>query len=173
MCWAWSDVSAQRVTFDDVAKRIEAKVEPATAKRGETVKWKLTIELAEGWHTYPTKQLDPKHDSYVNKIRFANTAAVVFVDDVKEPDLKVRIEEDAKLGEVEGIGVWERPLVVRPNAKPGKVKISVPVTVQVCDKTGCLPPKKLNVDVELTISDAPAVAVEQKYLKEVEAAQKK
>jgi hypothetical protein len=164
---------AQRVTFDDVVKKIEAKVEPVKAKRGETVQWTLSLELTDGWHTYPTKQPDPKHSSFVNKMKFENSAAAVFVGELKEPDAMLRIEDGAKLAEIEGFPVWERAVVVRPDATPGKVKLAVPVSIQVCDKTACLPPKKVTVEVELTISDAPPVAVDAKYQKEVEAAGKK
>src|SRR5947208_8581845 len=93
---------AQGVKFDDVVKKIEAKVEPTTVKRGETVKWTLSLELMDGWRTYPTKQVDPKHDTFVNKIKFENSAVAVFVGELKEPEAKLRDEDGAKLAEIEG-----------------------------------------------------------------------
>lgn len=166
-------VQAQGTSFEDVAKRIEARVSPGAVKRGEAVKWTLTLELAPGWHSYPTKQPDAKHESFVNKIKFANTDQVVFVGAIKEPKITERIEDGALLAEVEGTATWERMLVVRPDAKPGKVKLAIPVTIQVCDKNTCLPPKKIVVEVVLSISDGPAVAVDPKYQKDVDAAGKK
>ena len=70
---------AQNQSFKDVVKKVEAKIEPVSAKRGETVKWTLTVELIEGWHTYPTTQVDPNASSYVNKFKFPRDDNVVFV----------------------------------------------------------------------------------------------
>jgi DsbC/DsbD-like thiol-disulfide interchange protein len=163
-----SPAFAQKVNFDDVVMSITAKAEPATAKRGETVKWTLQIELADGWHSYPTKQPDERNDSFVNKIAFPKPGDIVFVGELKEPPAKVRVESDgSKISEVEGKPAWMRPFVVNPKAKPGKTTISVPVTISVCDKNMCLPPKKITVDVELTITDAAPVKVDPKYEKEI------
>ena len=163
-----SPAFGQKVTFDDVVTSITAKAEPATVKRGETVKWKLQITLAEGWHSYPTKQPDERSDSFVNKIAFPKPGDVVFVGELKEPPAKVHTESDgSKVSEVEGQPVWERAFVVHPNAKPGKLTISVPVTISVCDKTTCLVPKKVMVDVVLTVSDAAPVKIDPKYEKEI------
>jgi DsbC/DsbD-like thiol-disulfide interchange protein len=164
---------ARAQPFQDVVKKVEAKIEPKTAKRGAAVKWTLTIELADGWHTYPTKQPAAQHEAYVNKLKFENSASAVFVGELKEPEAKFVNEDGAMLAMFEGTPAWERTLVVRPDAKPGKIKITVPVVILVCNANGCLPPKKVNVEVELTISDAPAVAIDAKYQKEVDAAGKK
>ena len=159
--------SAQNLGFKDVVKRVEAKFEPATAKRGEVVKWKLTIELIEGWHTYPTTQADPGASSYVNKIKFPTGLSAAFVDVLKEPKGITKTESDAKVVMVEGVGEWERIVVIRPDAKPGKMKVSVPVRILACADR-CLPPQTINVEAEVTISDAEAVPVDPKYQKELE-----
>src|SRR5689334_22199954 len=66
-------------SFDKVVKKVEATFEPATAKRGETITWKLTVEVADGWHTYPTKQTDPAAQTNVNKITPPTVGSAVFV----------------------------------------------------------------------------------------------
>src|SRR5690242_14442226 len=76
---------AQNQSFNDVVKKVSAKIEPATAKRGEAVTWTFTIELADGWHTYPTQQADPKADSYTNRIKFPREHGLVFVGELEEP----------------------------------------------------------------------------------------
>src|SRR4051812_35701632 len=75
-------VAAQgRGNFDDVVKRDEATVTPVTAKRGETVTWRLTVEIeALGWHTYPTKQPEANAKSYVNKITPKAGGPLAFVE---------------------------------------------------------------------------------------------
>src|SRR5437764_12764340 len=80
-----SPAFAQRVTFDDVVTSVTAKAAPATVKRGETVKWTLRLEIADGWHTYPTTQADERSESFVNKIAFPKPGDVVFVGALPEP----------------------------------------------------------------------------------------
>jgi hypothetical protein len=158
---------AQNQSFNDVVKKVEAKFEPATAKRGQAVTWKLTIELIDGWHTYPTRQADPDADSYVNKFKFPAGLAAAFVGDLKEPKGATRNEAGVKINMIDGSGTWERTAVIRPDAQPGKLKIKVPVRIMACADR-CLPPQTVNVEAEITISDAPAVAVDPKYQKELE-----
>jgi DsbC/DsbD-like thiol-disulfide interchange protein len=167
LAFAVSFASAQNQSFDDVVKKVEAKLEPAAARRGQAVAWKLTIELIDGWHTYPTRQADPDADSYVNKIKFPAGLDAVFVGYLKEPKGTTRNESGVKINMIEGSGTWERTLLIRPDAKPGKLKIKVPVRIMACADR-CLPPQTVNVEAEITISDAPAVAVDPKYQKDLE-----
>jgi thiol:disulfide interchange protein len=160
--------------FDDVAK-VKVTLEPATAQRGQTVFLKISMELASGWHTYPTVQTDPEAEVYVNKFEFPNTKDIVFVGTLENPPGFVTKIEPAlgikDLHQYEGKVVWQRPLVVRPDATPGKTKLTIPLTnVQVCDESHCLPPPKLAPEVELTITDKPPLEVEARYREEVQKA---
>jgi thiol:disulfide interchange protein DsbD len=153
--------------FDAVVSKLEARFEPATARRGETVTWKMTIDIAPGWHTYPTQQPEAAASSYVNKITAPKSGDVVFVGSVVEPPNPVKkpVKEEGikELHYYEGSAVWEYKAVVSPNATPGEKTITVPVTVLVCDDSGCLPPKKRSLSAKLTVSDAPPVPVDPKY----------
>jgi thiol:disulfide interchange protein DsbD len=160
--------------FNDVAK-VQVSLEPTTAARGQTVKLKIEMELASGWHTYPVMQPDPQASEYVNKFDFPNTRDVVFVGSVQDPPGFVTKAEPVlninAMHQYEGKVVWERPLVVRPDAPPGKTKVKVPLTaVQVCDESHCLPPPKLEPEVELTITDAPPKEIEPQYREQVQKA---
>jgi DsbC/DsbD-like thiol-disulfide interchange protein len=161
---------AQPLAFKDVVKRVEAKLEPATAKRGETVKWVLTIELIPEWHTYPTKQKDADFISFTNKYKFPKSADIVFAGDLREPKPGVQKEKEAELLVLEGKVVIEHDLVVSPNLKPGKYSIKIPVRIAVCNKETCLKPEDMTLETIITVSDAPPVAVDPKYQKELEAA---
>src|SRR5438128_6294810 len=115
-------------TFENVVRKVEAKFEPATAKRGETITWKLTVELAPGWHTYPVNRLpkDGKFQQYT-EIKFPSSPDVYFVGRVTDPSY--RTEKQEVIGEVrvvEGTAVWGRPVVVSPKATPGRKTITVP-----------------------------------------------
>src|SRR5262245_21656471 len=93
---------AQHQGLHDVVKKVSAKIEPATVKRGEAVTWTLTIEVIDGWHTYPTQQVDPKAGSYTNRIKFPRENGLVFVGELTEPATVEKTEEDAKVAMVEG-----------------------------------------------------------------------
>jgi len=159
--------AAQNLTFQDVVKKVQAHVEPAVVKRGAAVNWTLTVDIADGWHTYPTRQNDPKASSYVNRIKFAEQSGAVFVGDLKEPVGTDKDEDGSKVTMIEGTATWERTIVIRPDAKPGKVRIKVPATILACADR-CLPPKTVTTEIELTISDDPPVAVDPKYQKALE-----
>jgi DsbC/DsbD-like thiol-disulfide interchange protein len=168
---AAAPAAAQNQGFNDVVKKVSAKVEPASAKRGEAVAWMLTVELADGWHTYPTTQADPKAESYTNRIKFPKENGLVFVGELEEPKTVEKTEDGSKVAMIEGAGTWKRTLVISPEAKPGKVTVKVPITILACADR-CLPPQKVYAEVELTISDAPAVPVDPKYKNELTAPSK-
>src|SRR5687767_15507199 len=52
--------------FEKAVKKIEGKFTPAEAKPGETVTFTLTVELNDGYHTYPTAQPDKLAAGLVN-----------------------------------------------------------------------------------------------------------
>ena len=162
---------AQNQSFNDVVKKVSAKIEPATAKRGEAVTWTLTVEVIDGWHTYPTQQVDPKADSYTNRIKFPRENGLVFVGELTEPATLEKAQDDVRVAMVEGTGVWKRTVVISPDAKPGKVTVKVPVTILACADR-CLPPQTVATEVTLTISDDAPVAVDPKYKKELAAPKK-
>src|SRR5689334_13822810 len=85
LAWqAWDAAPAAAETFNQVVPKISATIEPATAKRGETVTWKLTVEIIPGWWTYPLRQVDP-NTSNTTTITFPDTTALVPVGDFVEP----------------------------------------------------------------------------------------
>jgi thiol:disulfide interchange protein DsbD len=154
--------------FDDVAK-LSVSVEPSTVVRGQTATLRLTVELAPGYHTYPTVQPDPEAASNNNIFKFENTPSYVFVGELHDPpgfdshpDADLGIKE---LREYKGKVTWERKFVVRPDAEPGKTQV-VWTVVQVasCNERGCLNSGKRNLSADLTITDAPPQPVDPQYL---------
>ncbi|HEY1379922.1 MAG TPA: cytochrome c biogenesis protein CcdA [Gemmataceae bacterium] len=147
--------------FENVVKKVEAAVEPATARRGETVTWKLTIELAPGWHTYPTAQPDAEAKTFVNKITPPKGSPLTFVGPVTEPPDPTKTAEPAlgikELHQYEGRAVWEQKAQVAADAKPGEATVEVTVTVLACDAKGCLPRQKITTKAKLTVSNDPPV----------------
>src|SRR6476469_7263351 len=71
--------------YDKAVKKVEAKFSPAEAKPGQTVTFTVTIELADGYHTYPTVQTDKQAAAMVNTILFPKPDAVIFVGKTEDP----------------------------------------------------------------------------------------
>jgi thiol:disulfide interchange protein DsbD len=159
---------------DEVVTRAEAKLTPTTAKRGETITWSFTVELIPDWHTYPTRQPDPKADSYTSKVKPPKPGDVIFVGLPQDPpNPKTKAEPVLEIKELryyENSATWELKAVVSPNASPGPKKVAVPFTFQVCDEQGCLAPQTNAKELALTVSDEPAVPIDPKYADDVKKA---
>jgi hypothetical protein len=153
-------------------KTVEATVEPTEAKPGQTVTLKITVELAGGFHTYPTRQSDKNASSMVNKIAFPDVAGLIFVGEVIDPtNPETKAEPELGIKELKtysGTIVYERKAVVSPKANSGEqvVKLKA-VRLTVCDATNCYPPKTLTPQARFKVLDGPAVPVEKAYQDEV------
>ena len=157
----------------DAIKKIEATFEPAQAKPGQTVTLKLTVQLADGYFTYPLVQPAPEAKFSVNSVKFPTDGPVVFVGETLEPDgPKAKKAEDHEYLIYPGGGTWARPAVVRPAAKAGDAPVKVRFRVMVCDEDRCFPPKNLDLEATLKVLDAAPVPVEARYKEEVEKAGK-
>jgi hypothetical protein len=158
--------------YEKAVKKVEGRFTPAEAKPGQTVTFTLTVELNEGYHTYPTVQPDKMAVGSVNVIKFPDPGAVIFVgatEDPKnflakeEPDLGVK-----ELRYVAGTAVFARKAVVSPKAKAGEAKVKLAsFSLSVCDKTNCFAPKTVPVEATLKVLDGPAVEVDKLYADEV------
>ena len=164
----------------DAVKKVEAVFEPADAKPGQTVTLKITVALADGYHTYPVLQPADEAKFSANKITFPADGPVVYVGDIVDPvGAKTKVIDDPVAKEkydllyYPGGGTWVRKAVVLPTAKAGAIGSKVKVKLLVCDADNCFPPKTVEVEAKLKVLDGPAVAVEKKYLAEVEKAGKK
>jgi len=158
----------------DAITKVEAFFEPAQAKRGQTVTLKITVQLADGYHTYPVVQRTPEAKYSVNKITFPAADAVVFVGETIDPvEPKVKKGEDHEYLVYPGGGTWVRKAVVRPTGKPGEAAVKVQLRLMVCDENRCFPPKTVDLEAKLKVLDESAVPVEAKYKAEVEKAEKK
>ncbi|HXG12885.1 MAG TPA: cytochrome c biogenesis protein CcdA [Gemmataceae bacterium] len=160
-------VKPPRARFQEAVPRIEAAFEPSTARRGQTIQWKLTVDLAPGWHTYTALQVDDNARSQAARFKFPAPGAVVFVGELTEPPFQTKAEPEANIKEIRYLEhsplVWERPAVVSSTAPPGPTVVKVGVRLVVCNESGCLPPQDLEFDIPLTISDEPPVPVEDRY----------
>jgi thiol:disulfide interchange protein DsbD len=148
-------------------------VEPAQARRGQTVLWTLSLDIIPGWYTYPTRQTTAEAASSVTTFTFPPPGDITFVGLLKEPEPHTKTVEGLAAAPVpvqilDGKVVFQRPLVVSPKAEPGEKKIQVRTEVIVCNAQGqCLVPTKLDFIVPLTVTADPPVAVDTQYLKDL------
>jgi hypothetical protein len=165
---------AQAGKVNDAIQKVEAAFEPAEAKAGQTVTLKITVKLADGYHTYPLVQQAPEAKYSTNTITFPKDGPVVFVGETIDPiDAKAKKVDDYELLVCNGGGTWIRKAVVPPSAKAGEATAKVKFKLLVCDENNCFPPKTIDLEAPLKVLDAPAVPVEAKYKDEVEKAGKK
>ncbi len=159
---------AKQAGIEERVKEVSIAVEPAKARRGETVVLNVTFQLQPGFHTYPTKQPDPKAEAFVTDLSFKLPPALVFSGPVADQPARTKIEEVAgldandpkrkvKVTEYEEGVVYRQKVLIGADAKPGEAKIEVKLATQVCDDKGCVPYSK-TLEAVLSISDAPPIA---------------
>lgn len=157
-----------QLTFNSAVESIQGKIEPATARPGQTVIYRLSVKLTPGHHTYPSLQLDPKSESK-NIIVLPDAGDLIFVDPVSDPpDAQLMMEKGETYLYYPGGATWEFKAVVSPKATTGPKKIALKqFKVLICDKNNCLPPRTVPVSAALEVAGSP-VDVEEKYRAKVE-----
>jgi thiol:disulfide interchange protein len=160
---AMSPARAGDLSWETAVESIKGTIEPAEAKPGQTVTYKLAIKLTPGHHTYPTVQTNPQSTSK-NTIELPKTGDLIFVEPVSDPpDFTIVNGADGPQAEYEGGATWEFKAVVSPKATPGPRPIPLSkVKVLVCDANNCLPPKVVTVTADLTVA-AGSVPVDPKF----------
>lgn len=153
-------------SLKQAVKGIDVAVDPVKAARGQTVTWRLTIEVENGWHTYPAEQTEPEAKDFVNQFTFPKPGDIVFVGKTEARADRLNVDP-LKAVELEGKVVFERPFVLSPSATPGDKDETVTLKFTVCDASRCLPPKTIRLPLHITVTDAK-VAVDPKYAPEVE-----
>jgi hypothetical protein len=158
--------------YEKAVKKVEGRFTPAEAKPGQTVTFSLTVELNEGYHTYPTVQPDKMAAGNVNVIKFPAAGSVIFVGETQDPkDYATKEEPDVGIKELRyntGVVVYTRKVVVSPKASAGATTVKLAnFSLSICDKTNCYPAKNVPIEATLKVLDGPPVAVEKAYADEV------
>ena len=157
--------------YEKAVKKVEGKFTPGEAKPGQTVTFTLTVELNDGYHTYPTIQPDKQAAGMVNVLKFPAPGAVIFVGSIEDPNSYLTKEEpDLGIKQLRlyvGTVTYSRKAVVSPNAAAGTARVTIDLSLSVCDKSTCFPTKKVPVEASLKVLDSPPVPVEKVYAAEV------
>ena len=116
--------AAGQKLYEKAVKKVEVSFTPAEAKPGQTVTFTLTVELNDGYHTYPTVQTDKMAAAMVNEVKFPESGAVIFVGELEDPkDTKTKAEPDLGIAELRYCTVtvaYTRKAVVSPKAAPAR-----------------------------------------------------
>lgn len=158
--------------FEKAVKKIEGKFTPAEAKPGATVTFTLTVELHDGYHTYPTVQPDRLAAGMVNVLKFPAPGTVIFVGSTEDPkDFVTKEEPELGIKEIRmnvGKVVYTRKAVVSPKASAGATTVKLAsFGLNVCDKLNCFPSETVPVEAAFKVLDGPAVPVEKAFEAEV------
>jgi len=167
----------QPAWYTKAVKSVEAKIEPAEAKPGQTVTVKVTVVLTPGHYTYATKQTDKLAIEYelMNGVTFPPPGGLVFVGELTDPPnpkTKAMPEIGVKvLKHYGGTVSFERKAVVAPGQKPGDLVVKIPeFKLNVCNQNDCFPVKKLPLEATVKVLDGPAVPVDPQYAEELKKA---
>lgn len=156
-------------------KDVTLQFEPAQAKPGQVVTAYITVELLDGFHTYPIKQTDKNAESMINRITYPGPDVLIFVGETKDPE-NPTVKSEPLLGIKElktfaGQVVYERKAIVSPKATAGDKTVSLKsIRLTICDDGNCYPPKNASPEGKLTVLAGPAVAIPTEFEAEVQKA---
>ncbi len=154
---------------DSRIKSAVATVEPATARPGQVVTFKVTVEILPGFHTYPTVQNDKKEAASVVKLQPPDNADLIFVEPpVDPPGAKSHPGPNGGLLDYYTDSItWEFKAIVSPRAPAGPQSVALKRALFiVCDESNCLP-ESVKLAAKFTVAGEP-VPVEDKYREAVD-----
>ncbi|MBI5688081.1 MAG: thioredoxin family protein [Verrucomicrobia bacterium] len=130
---------------------VSARVEPAVARAGETVKLVITAVVDEGWHLYSLTQKPGGPEK--TTITLAESAVVGKAGAFTGPEPK-RVRDtafDMDVEQHEGKMEFTAPLALKVDAAVGKQKIEGKMRFMLCNEQSCLPPMTAPFAAEFTI----------------------
>ncbi len=152
---------------EEIVQKVEAYTDTTEVKPGQLITVKISVQLKAGWHTYPTQQEEKGANSFVNKISFPKSLDIIAVDKLMEPaNAKFKAEPAIrvkKMAYYPGGGVWEQKVIISPKATVGEKTIKVNMTLSVCDKDNCLPPKKIPLEAKIKVQSGSPLPIDAKY----------
>ena len=136
--------------------RLTASVEPAEARAGETVTYRVTAQLDPGWHIYKYAKVQPDEGPRSTTFDFFDTAGLKVVGDWTASRPPIQKPEPAfnnmVLEYYEDEVDWSIRLQVAAGTAPGKKVLRCQVGYQICDASSCKIPGQWTLpDVVLTV----------------------
>ena len=148
---------------------ITTSVEPASAKVGESVTYKVTAKLDSGYHIYKLvdKPMDPGAGPVYTTLDFFDTSGLKIAGEWKPSTEPIKHKESVwpNLPFVEYYEdqvTWSINLKVPEGTEPGKKVLRCQTGFMICNDKSCSPPGQWTApDVHLTVLAAGGVAAKQ------------
>jgi thiol:disulfide interchange protein len=172
-----TDVDGNRVprsrinSWHQVGK-VMTRIEPAAAKRGQTVTIRVEVQPVATFWTYPTVQTEADN-SFKNVLGVSSKSDLISVGAIKDPP-------GAKTKEIPELSlldhhyypgpnpvIFELKAVVSPDAALGEKTVGLRGQVSICDDVGCLNTNPPDLEAKITILDGE-VEIEPQYRDEVQ-----
>ena len=119
-------------------------VEPARAKAGETVTYRIKTKIPSGWHIYDFAKVQPADGPKVTQFDFFDPAGLAIEGDWtsdRAPELKADASFPNQLvAFFENEVTWSIKLKVPADAVAGLKTLLCQAAYQICDATSCRPP---------------------------------
>ena len=136
--------------------RLTASVEPAEARAGETVTYRVSAQLDPGWHIYKYAKVQSDEGPRSTTFDFFDTAGLKVVGDWTASRPPIQKPEPAfnnmVLEYYEDEVDWSIRLQVPAGTAPGKKVLRCQVGYQICDASSCKIPGQWTLpDVVLTV----------------------
>lgn len=142
----------------------KTKVEPATAKPGDTVKLTLTAELQPGWHLYKLTKTQPESGPRQTELDFFEKAGLETAGEWRSSKA-LKKSKEAAFPELEFVEYWDGSidfsidLKVPANAANGEKLLKVQAYYQLCNDSNCSIPGRWTLPAaKLTITGGLAAA---------------
>lgn len=141
--------------------KLKATVEPATARPGDTVTYKVTATIDEPWHIYAFAAEQPSEGPRSTQFDFFDPADLRPAKSWKPDREPTRKKEPAfpDLGAVEFYDetvTWSVPVTIPEDARPGKRTLRSQIYFQICSPTVCKPPVYITVpEAAVTVTGGP------------------
>jgi thiol:disulfide interchange protein DsbD len=137
------------------------KVEPAEARRGQTVRLTISGTPKSGHWAYPLTVRAAGQDAafLLRDLIFSDAPGIKPLWPITESDPQAVFEPAEKTDFLKHKQpfTWSRDLLILPDAKPGKHAITIKTKgLQICNERKCTIGEQ-EVDTVVTVSDAPAV----------------
>jgi thiol:disulfide interchange protein DsbD len=136
--WRESRIKVPEVSY-------ETTIEPADAKPGDTVEYKVTVKVAAPWHIYAWAEKQPDEGPRSTQFNLFDTGGLT-ADKGWKPDHNAETTKEPAFPNLDSVAFhqkkvsWSTPLTIPTNAKPGKAVVKGQMLFQICNEGACKPP---------------------------------
>ncbi|GIW88933.1 MAG: hypothetical protein KatS3mg108_3257 [Isosphaeraceae bacterium] len=123
----------------------QTRIEPATAKPGDTVTLSVTVKVAPPWHIYAHAPTQPVEGPRATQFDLFDPAGLV-PSNTWTPDSPPLRKKEPAFPDLDVVEfheeqvTWSTTLKVPADAQPGRRSIKAQIYFQICDETACKPP---------------------------------